>query len=457
MKKATKNLIYLFSTSALILSAGSTAFAQDELANTPYTLSDHQFNINRCDNIRRDDREVQRDFIAACTTAGLGSSIDICTERLEDCSGEGSKDKSYCLGTAISTADADKVDTRLDSLYADREDAAMDAVDLVKRKSEITATLEKTLREIEEAKINAFEAEVTKMNQITDAVAGQYDKLSTLQLQMRQFVLNKSVACHGEAAQVKADYVAERKRRAANGQKSHLTQSQLISRTGLSVNEASVLKYNRHMRNCTATGTKKGKQTIFAKQYKFQKATINNQKRIIKREIKRLNAQRINVKKERKRALLKLDRVKASAFAEASRALQNINAEQIALAAKGSRIDDSIFLETAKLIKNDKSSGSVMNNALIALASNRINLQTSSKKRTIASEPKMEAFTTANSLLLEIEDADRNDADCSTLNDHSDIANSQAPIITAEVIDTEAESCTDRGATATRACASVNP
>ncbi len=419
----------------LVFAACPQVFASE--LNQGNQVSDFQFQANRCDAAVNREDDLEKEFIAACTTAGLGATLEICSDRLEECTESSSEGKSYCLNHAITADEDDRIQTRIDSiedaindLHADSEEAQMQVVELAKRRDAANTKLEETLQSIEDQKTAALEAEVSKMNSITDNIASQHDKLNALQLELREFVVTKSVSCHEEASKVKAEYVAERRRRAANGQRAHLTQSQLIGRTGLSVNEASVIKYNRHMKNCTATSTKSGLQTVFGQQYRLKRAQIRTQQNIIKREINRLTAQRVNVKRETKRLIFQLNRKQASLVSAHSRDLSAISAEVAVLEQKGSRIERQLLSKTLELRNASGESRLSLSNAISTFASGR----TSTQQRNVASNSKIEAFTTANSLLEQIRGERRSDSLCHIMSDQLP-DNTDAPIVTADLVE----------------------
>ncbi len=404
----TRTLVHFLSASALILM--STA-SYAEVAGTN-TLSDEesgrQFDAQVCNNLNADVTDARRKLARACSAAGLSSNINTCQDTLEDCEGDEGKDNPKCLNHSISMDEfkaneerEDKIRDQINDLQADYDDEVQNALDIARRKSEADAKLQSSLQEVTNGRASALETEINAMEEITNNIAAQYDKLDLLQLDLRKFILDNEMKCRENAETVKTSYITERRRRAANGQKRHLSQGQLLSRTGLSVNEAGSIRYNLYLRNCTALYTKSGKRTGFGSQYNFQKDSIDKQKSIIKREIIRLSQQRAKVKAAKTKALLQLDAVQASAIASHAREVQNLAREAQVSQAKESQLLGKINERQVRLGVAGAATGDAATQVMLAIGQMR--QQTASSERAPASQSRYDAFTDALSARAEVE------------------------------------------------------
>ncbi|MGH1469270.1 MAG: hypothetical protein ACRBBP_10400 [Bdellovibrionales bacterium] len=449
----TRTLVHFLSASALIfISSASSA----EVAGIN-TLSDaesgRQFDAQVCNNLNADVTEAEVSLGRACSKAGFASTTS-CLDTLEDCEGESGKDDPKCINHSISMDEfkaneerEDKIRDQINDLQADYDDEVQNALDIARRKSEADAKLQASLQEVTNGRASALEAEINSMEEITNNIAQQHDKLDSLQLDLRKFILDNEMKCRENAEKYKTAYITRINTRAANGQKRHLSQGQLLSRTGLSVNEAGTIRYNLYLKNCTSLYTKNGSRTGFGSQYIFQKDSIDKQKEIIKREIVRLSQQRAKVKAAKLKALLQLDAVQASAIATHTREVQNLANEAKVSQTKESRLLSKINERQVQLGVAGAATGDAVTQVLLAIGQMR--QQTASSERAPASQSEYDAFTDALSARAEVETRESAAASCSSNRD-SQAFTTGAAAPAPDVVFADADPTTTAGQTARR-------
>ncbi len=410
------NIVHFLFASVLIFIC-NISFAQNTLSQTTGQISDRQYNLNRCDGLNRNENQARTDLIKACTKAGLGMVEQTCSDRLDVCSKKDSKKYSYCLNNATSTDElkmaeekVDRIRDRMNNLQIDYEELTQKSLGIARGKLEAHSKLEKTLAEISSARTSALQVEINKMEVITNNIAQKYDELDLLQLGLRKFVLENEMKCRESAEKIRSEYITTV---SINKQKRYLTHAQLISRTGLSINDAGTLKYNRYLRNCTALYTKNGDRTGFGSQYSFEQRIIKSKRSIIKRELTRFKQQRAKVKAEKIKTLGSLNVLQAQAVSEYLRALKNIENESLAASSKGSFIQSNILSTQIELEAAKRKAGVESNRAIIHTASNL--RDSSAPSITVASKSKIDAFNEANALRIQLKDAKRNNSGCNSI------------------------------------------
>ena len=313
----------------MAISLCNTAYA-NELATFATSLTDAQFQAQRCDGATSNWRTSEKDFALACADAGLGS-VSSCTSKLEKCDSSDNK-YSYCIGSATSRDDykddeREKKDEerelqeRKETLLADYQEKQTEIQRAKEEQDLVQQELQSTLAGIDNAKAQKQLELETSLQAIADQTANTRDEIDKAQLKLREFVVNNELKCRETALEEKNKYIL-----ATRGKQ--LTVNQLFGRTGLSVNQAGSIRYEQVVRNCKALYTDTGKSTGFGSQYRLQHKNIELQKSILKRQIARYETQKQQVIRNTRQALAVMDEQKQTAMINAQtaslRATQNV-------------------------------------------------------------------------------------------------------------------------------------
>jgi len=387
----------------LAVSLCSTVQAE-ELADANRPLSDIQHQDNRCDTSKSNWRTAQTDFTKACSKAGLSGRAESCKKQLERCE-ETNHRGTRCIGNATSRDDhredlrekreqERELQDRKDDLLADYQDNQNQVQKAKEAQDQIAQSLRAQLTGIENAKVQRQLQLETDLQNIVDLTANTQDDIDRAELELQKFVVDNDIACREKALEEKKRYV-----QMTRGRK--LTVNQIFGRTGLSVNQAGSIRYEKVLSNCKAAYTSTGKITGFGSQYNLKQKEIKLKKDILRRQKRELAKSRIRAVKNAQQNIQALDVQKREVFKTTQTANMRAQENVILLGTQSNTILAQISEVNGKMRAAERSSTTSEIMALAALGWDTLKgrRNTGSGANKVAKQEKIEAYNEAFALM----------------------------------------------------------
>ena len=296
-----------------------------------------------CNQIVEDAMDVEKDLNQACSEANLGSQ-EACIQTLRECESEDdAKNNEECLEGMTMASDIKLGRKALDELkeketalkeqiqeqQGNIADYEQQALEIRQDKDKSRAALDQALAEIGTRKAEFQRQENESLEKLESAVDDFRNKLVTLELRFRGFILSQVERCHAQAENHRRSYV-----QAAQRGLIKYSSAKLFGMAGLSVQDRARKQGEMSMRRCMSMRNSRqhgNKITPYGRRYRLERERINLEKKMFNKAIRHMEAKKQDVKKAHYATLASLSQAERVSIAQNQRDVLRLNHAGVAL------------------------------------------------------------------------------------------------------------------------------
>jgi hypothetical protein len=289
---------------------------------------------------------IERELNQACREADLGSR-NACIQTLRECEAEGASENDRCVAGMTPESDIRRqredleakreemtsIQEQIQAQQASIADLEEQALAINEEKVAARRALDESLAEIGNQRAETQRQLNSDLEQLEIAVDQAKDQLVTLELGFREFVLSKVDQCQEQAEQHRQETYNNYVQAAQRG-RARYSQASLFRMTGMSVQEIARNQGRNMMNRCMRqrTSAREGNQmTPFGRRYQLERDKIAAQRRVLNREIGRMEEKVEEVQAANLQTLASISQAEAAQVANFQREVLVLNQRGAAL------------------------------------------------------------------------------------------------------------------------------